>query len=547
MKTFPACFRLLPALVALSMILAACAPQATPTPSPEAEKPAETQVAEEPEEQPAVEPTAEEPAAEKPPAEIPTLDFYYVAFAAKPEDLAEVEKAVNAILEPKIGARLKLHPLTFGDMPTKAPLILTSGEPCDLMTFSQFNPYNNGVASGGLIPLDDLLPQYAPKTWAHFPKEIWDAMRVKGKIYGAINDTGGWVGYGGMWARQDLLDKYQFDWASTETIEDWEPYFDQVLEGENGEVIPLVSTDSYWGRLWFPHYYGYDPVDQGIGAPGSRGILGVKVDDETRTIVAVPFTEEYRLAVETARRWYEKGYFLKTPPTDSEMIAMRSQLKFAVFHFPGVGYFSTKKMAENEWQNINIIAHPLQDKPIITTGAIQGSAYGVCATSKHPDLAVKYIEEVNNNPELLNLLNFGIEGKHWVWVDEENKVIGNPPGVDAANVGYNPNSYWQFGDRHNLYFFGPDDIGVFEKIDAAMKDAIFSPVMGFTPDRSPIENEIAQIASAAKQYCDPVEKGLVEVESGLVDCQNALKEAGIDVVLAELQRQIDEWAAANKP
>ena len=38
-------------------------------------------------------------------AEVPTLDYYYVAFAAKPEDLQEVEDAANAILVDKIGGQ----------------------------------------------------------------------------------------------------------------------------------------------------------------------------------------------------------------------------------------------------------------------------------------------------------------------------------------------------------------------------------------------------------------------------------------------------------
>jgi len=519
-------------LLVLALLLAGCGPTPTPTAMPP--------VPAEPTKPPAPTPT---PVPTKAPVsvEVPVLDFYYVALAAKPQDLQEVENAVNKILAEKIGAKLKLHPLTFGEITTKAPLILQSGEQCDLMTFSQFNPYNNAVATGGLRALDDLLPKYAPKTWASYPPEIWNAARVKGKIYGSINNTGGWITHDGMWARQDLLDKYKFNWQATKKKEDWEPYFDQIVQNEKG-VVPLVSTDGYWGRLWFPNYWGYDPIDKGIGAPQSEGILGVKVNDKTRKVVAVPWTPEYKESITLARKWYNKGYFLKTPPTDSEMIAMRSVLKFAVFNHPRTGYFSTKQMASNEWNNVPIMVQFLQEKPIITTGVIQASSYGVCTTSKHPDLAVKYIEEVNNNVELYNLLNFGIEGKHWVWVDKDKKLINYPPGVDGQTVGYNPNAYWQFGDRHQLYLFDPADVGVFDRIDTAMKKAVFSPVLGFTPDRSPIQNEIAQVSTVAKQYCDPIDKGLSDPEKGLPECQAKLKEAGIDKIVAEIQRQIDEWA-----
>ncbi len=482
-------------------------------------------------------------AAQAPSGDVPTLDYYYVATSARSEDLQQVEDAMNAMLVPKIGAKIKLRPLSFAEITTKAPLILQSGEKCDLMAMSGFNPYNNGVATGGLLALDELLPQHAPKTWASHPAEIWNAARINGKIYGSVNDTG-WGGFAGMWARQDLLDKYKFDYAKTTKVEEWEPYFDQILANEPG-VTPLISTDGYWGRTWFANYYGYDPIDTSIGAPQSQGAIGVKVDDTSRKVVAVAFTPEYKQAVELARRWYTKGYYLQTPPTDSEMGAMRSALKFAAFHFPGTGEFSTQSMSANEWNNVPVVTHHLQERPILTTGSIAGSVTAVCAVSEHPDLAVKYIEEINNNVELFNLINFGLEGKHWVWKDQSKNLVGYPDGVDGQTVGYNPNAYWQFGDRHQLRLTDPADVDVFERIDANLERAIYSPVLGFTPDRSAIQNEIAQVSTVAKQYCDPLEKGLSDPAQGLAECQNKLKEAGIDTAVAEIQRQVDAWAQTN--
>ena len=56
---------------------------------------------------------------------------------------------------------------------------------------------------------------------------------------------------------------------------------------------------------------------------------------------------------------------------------------------------------------------------------------------------------------------------------------------------------------------------------------------------------LAQIATIAKEYCDPVDKGLVDVDSGLKQCQDQLKSAGIDTIVSELQKQVDAWKAAN--
>lgn len=476
--------------------------------------------------------------------DVPTLDYYFVAFAYKPEDMAAVENAANDILVKEIGAKIKFHPLSFTDAPTKGTLLLNSGDQCDLISMSQFIPFTNAVATGGLMDIGDLLQQYAPTVLGNFPAEAWNAVKNNGKTYGAPVFQGG-VSRAAFWVRGDLTDKYKFDWQKATKISDWEPFFDEVLKGEGGNVIPLISSDPYWGRQWWPAYYGYDPISESIGAPGSRGMVGVKVDDPETKVVAVPFTPEYKEAIELARKWYNKGYFLKTPPIDSEMIALRSQLKFAAFEVPFGGNWSTKAMAANEWNNVPIHTGFVQDRMLLTTGSIIGSVYGVCAVSQHPTEAVKFIEAMNTNVDLLNLFNYGIEGKHWVWKDKANKIVGFPDGVDGNTVGWNPNTYWQFGDKRLVYLTTPDDIGVTERDAADLKQAVISPLLGFVPDLTPIQNELAQLATAAKQYCDPLDKGLIDPDPGLTQCQDQIKAAGIDTIVAELQKQIDAWKASN--
>jgi putative aldouronate transport system substrate-binding protein len=477
--------------------------------------------------------------------DVPTLDYYFVAFTYKPEEMQAVQDAANAILVKNIGAKVQFHPMNFTEAPTKGHLVLQSGDPCDLMSFSQFNTFSPAVASGGLMPIDDLLKQYAPTEMANFTPEQLNAVKKDGKIYGAPI-AGMPLGRLAFWTRKDLLDKYKFDWQKATHIHDWEPFFDAVLKGEGGKVIPLLSSDPYWGRQWFPTFYGYDPISESLGVPGARGLFGVKVDDPSTKVVAVPFTPEYKEAVTLARDWYNRGYFLKSVPIDSEMSAMRAQLKFAAFEFPNASVRSTAAMAANEWNNVPIITGFVQDRAIITTGNILGSVYGVCATSKHPTEAVKFIEEMQKNVELLNLFNHGIEGKDWVWVDKAKKIIGFPAGVDGNTVGWNPNTYWQFGDQRLVYLKSGDDVGWGDRETEVRKNAITSPIVGFVPDLAPIQNELAQVISAAKQYCEPVDKGLVDVEPGLKQCQDQIKAAGSDTIVAELQKQIDAWKAENK-
>lgn len=534
MSKFATISRIVSLIAVVSMLLAACQPAATVVPA----EPTSASAADTTEPTKAAEPTA----TSAPAAELPTLDYYFVAFQYKDEDMALVEAAANEILAKEIGAKVKFHPMTFTDAPTKGTLLLNSGEACDLISFGGFIKIEPAIATGGIIPLEELLPQYAPTVWGNFSERAWNSTRQSdGHIYGALNYDVGGVGGAAMWVRKDLVDKYNFDWENATTPEAWEPLFDQILQNEDG-VTPLISSDPFWGRAWWPNLYGYDPISTSIGAKGDfGGSIGVKMDDPDRKVVAVAFTPEYKQAVEMNRRWYEKGYYLKTPPADAEMINIRGELKFGAFYVPFGGFSSTKAMADNEWQGIPILTGFVQN-PLVQNLVSSGSSYGVCATSKNPETAVKFIEEVNTNADLLNLLNYGIKDKHWVWADEANKVIQFPEGVDAKTVGWNPNTYWQFGDKRLMYLTTPEDIGLAERVAKAKETAIISNMAGFVLDPSPIQSDIANIVSAASQYCDPVAKGLVDVEEGLKACQDGLTAAGIDKVLAEVQRQIDEWA-----
>ena len=484
---------------------------------------------------PAARPAANAPAAPAA-ADVPTLNYHFVAM--KSQDAALVEEAVNKILVPKIGAKLKFNMYGFSDASQKMMLMLQSGEGCDLIAVSGFVPYIPAVGTGGLMALDDLLPKNAPNLWARLKPEWWNAARVNGKIYNAINYTG-WTGYAGFWARSDLIEKYKFDWQNTKTWQDWEPLFDNIVKNEKN-VTPIISSDM-WGQMWYSTYWGYDPVDDSIGSGRGGSLLGVKIGGKDRKVQLVLDTAEYKDALKLARSWYSKGYVSKDIVPDNDMIAKRGQLQYGVFMFPGVGDFSTKAMADTEWQGIPILSKPLQQKTLLTTG-IGRTGTAVCSTSKHPDLAVKYIEEVNQNPELYNLLNFGLEGKHWVWKDKANKVVGLPDGVKMDSATWLPNTYWQFGDRRQLYLTDPTDIGVWERIDKGIANSDVLPIMGFTFDRKPVENEIAQVNTVAKEYSG-LNRGMEEnIDGKLTEYKAKLKEAGMDKIIAEAQKQIDAWA-----
>ncbi|MCL4833343.1 MAG: extracellular solute-binding protein [Caldilineaceae bacterium] len=473
-------------------------------------------------------------AAPAPAADLVPITYTY-AGRGVPADLREVQDAINEILNAKIGVNLTLEPIDFGAYNDKMQLRLAAGEECDVMfTAPWTNSYANNVANGVLMPLDDLLLDHAPGLWASMPPTTWEAARVKGKIYGVINQQifpKPW----GVNVRKDLLEKYNFSLDNVKRWEDMEPFLQAVKDGEG--ITPLYTSISAGLNLWRPQYWGIDSLDDGIG------FIGIKANDESLTVVNVMDTTEYQESARLTQKWYDAGYFPAEPMQPDEADAAFRAGKFAMnYHVEKPGN-DVENQARYGWE---FVSKNLTDPLILDTSGATATLSAICKTSKNPEKAMQFLEELNTNPELYNLLAHGIEGKHWVWVDEGNKVLGFPEGVTNATSGYDPNTDWEFGNQFNGYYRDAKQVGAWEKT-AVMNDTAFpSMALGFVVDRTPIQTEIAQTTSVWKEVVAPIANGWVSWDEAAADAKDKLNAAGAQVIIDEVQRQLNEWAATNK-
>jgi len=470
------------------------------------------------------------------PAEIVEVTYSYTG--GVPQDLQIVQDAINAILNEKIGVNLILEPFDWGAYNEKMQLRLAAGEECDIIfTAPWINNYANNVANGNLMPLDGMLVEYAPDLWASMPETTWDAARVKGTIYGVINQQifpKPW----GVHPRKDLAEKYDLNLDDIQKWEDLEPWLTAVRDGEGITPVYLnmdTATSSVPG-LWRSQYYGYDPLDDGIQA------IVMKADDENRTVVSTIDLPEFKDASDLAAKWIEEGFLPLEPLTRDEADANFRAGLFAM------GYHVEKPGNEIESQNAygwEFLRKNLTDPLILDTAGATATLNGICASSRHPVEAMKVLEEFNTNPEVYNLLTYGIEGTHWVWADEAAQVIGMPEGVDGSTSTYNPNTAWMFGNQFNAYYQDAAQVGAWEETYEMNNSAMPSTALGFTIDRKPIENELAQVNAVWAEYGIAIANGWISYDEAAAEAAEKLEEAGLSVVIAEVQRQIDEWAVIN--
>lgn len=449
-----------------------------------------------------------------------------------PADLQKVNDAMNEILHEKIGVHLTLEPIDFGAFNEKMQLRLAAGEECDIIfTAPWINSYSNNVANGVLYPLDDLLLDHAPGLWASMPATTWEAARVNDKIHGVINQQifpKPW----GVHPRRDLMDKYGFSLDSVAKFEDMEPWLAAVRDGEG--ITPVFASDRSGTSLWRAQYWGYDPIDDGIR------IIAIKAGDESLTVVNSFGTPEFQAASDLARRWIDEGFFPEEPAPDSDA---RAQFRAGLF---AMGYHVEKPGNDVEAEvayGFEFLSKNLTDPLILDTAGTIATLNAICATSRNPEKAMQVLEEFNTNVELYNLFSRGIEGEHWVWADEANQVIAYPEGVTADTSPYNPNTDWMFGNQFNAYYRDPKQVGAWEATRVMNDTAFPSVALGFVVDREPITTEIAQVVAVWEELVLPVEWGWEEYAARAPEILEKLNEAGAQIIIDEVQRQLREWAA----
>ena len=95
------------------------------------------------------------------------------------------------------------------------------------------------------------------------------------------------------------------------------------------------------------------------------------------------------------------------------------------------------------------------------------------------------------------------------------------------------------------YIWNTDPENLNEKFKEFNDSAIRSNALGFVFDPSNVKTEVAAVQAVFDQYRLPLENGVIDPDENLPKFIQALKDAGIDTVIAEKQKQLDAWAAAN--
>ncbi len=492
-------------------LVAACgsastAPQATTAPKAADAKPTEA---------PKAQPTA---------AAAVELIYFYGARATF-KDVPAVQDEMNKTLKEKIGATIQLNPLDWSAFSDKMQLKNAAGEKYDMAFVSSWaNNYYSNVKNAVLADLTDLMPSLAPSYWKQIQPGAWEAAKVKGKLYAAINQQT-WTSNFGAGCPRQFSDKYKLDLTKATKLNDLEPYWEAVKKGEPADVKAIGCDDGGGGGIWDIYYKG-ETVGYGL----------IDMESKDPQVVHQWDYAGWVEAMKMVRRWNVAGYWGKEPWPKADAEAKDKAGKQATaLHNMKPGWDSEMKSITGfEWTS------KILSKNFLNTGGIIATMIGVNKGSSSPEACVKYFELINTDKPLYNTLCYGIEGKHWLWKDKAKQVIGLPDGITADNSPYNPNGDWEYGNQFNAYYSDPSKVGAWEATAKLNNEAAISPVMGFVFDQEPVKTELALVAAVTKEYA-LMGIGFIDFDAKLPEYQKRIKDAGGDKILAEMNKQLGEW------
>lgn len=466
------------------------------------------------------------------------VDLKMYLVGDEPEGVDDVYAEINKILEEELNCSLTVEWLSWGEHDTKYSLLFSSREEFDMIfTASSWCHYEQTVGLGGFKELtEDFIQTYAPDIWEIMPEMAWNQAKIDGSIYmlpaNYVEVTPDVVAI-----RGDLMEKYGY-----QDIASWDDliafYKNCSAEGMYGNAVGAGSL--YW--LWFQKN-GYSVVG---GAPQSGELVLYHSQDPGD--VDIQYILDWD---QFAAYCHEMKELADANCWPSDVLSSTQDRQDGLLSGRGASmvwnagscmtYSNQANEANPDW-NVNVY-NIMPDIKYGGTKYINGGI-GINAISRYPERAMMVINALATNPKLQDLAQLGIEGVHWEAVgDDQYKAIGS---------GYAGSNYWGWRNQKIMRTRYRENLTAVDTKVSELNDYFKANLRedhvldGFSFDSTPVSTQYAAVEAAMGMYHTPLLNGLVsDVDATLEQYRAAMKAAGIQDVLDEMQSQVNAFIAAQ--
>ena len=454
---------------------------------------------------------------------------YHIVMAYVGNEQADMDKVVEKINEltlRELNMTFEIIQLGYGDYQQKQQLMLQGGDELDVLPVYYTNA-SSYINNGYLVNLADYIYEYGQGIIDFMGEEVATSGAVGDFIYGipANKESGSRAGFV---MRADIVEKYNIDVDAIKTYEDLTPVFEMLHEKEPGMNL-IVGTNL------IEQVESWDLLFDRFGVLDNAG--------QDTTVVNWFETDEFVRRAKLMREWYEAGYIMADAATTLEANTnlMKAGNTFCYISPYKPGFL----LQEEKTTGQELVVAAIEDSHNLYTYSVNFFDWAIASNSKDPAKAMQFLNFAYTNSEFMNLINWGIEGEHYVFTDDAKTTICFPEGIDSSNSRYNLNIGWELPNQFIGYLWEGNEATLWEQYQEFNATARKSKAFGFAYDSANVSNELVALQNVYDQYYKAIATGSVDVDEVLPQFVQALYDAGLQKVMDEKQTQLDAWLAAQ--
>lgn len=428
--------------------------------------------------------------------------------------------------------------------------MLAADETVDLAWLGWVHSTPNEAAAGNLLPLDDLLEEYGQGIIETLSPEMIETHRMSdGNIYHLISWQGNVSRWGIYLPNEALEETVGLEWAeelkqllSTSNEEATKEAYVAVLEKFEEYLSALKEKDMLRGGM-HPDTFSANLSGQLFGS----SYCYIAYGDNTFTVKSI-FDEDssYYDFCRFMADYYEKGYIRQDIESADLAVQWNGELTatdYISYHQTAWSDNSSKQVSDKYGMDITVVP----DRAYCHVGNIitgNATSMAIPYTAENPERAMMVLNEIYSDPDLYQLLIYGIEGVHWVDNGDGTATTLCGDGEPTSEWAYGL-SNWMIGSSINALTTQTSTPGYYEELKEMEKSAYNPPFNAFILDNSKLENITPNLSAVRGEYADMLKKGYLgsEWENYYNKFKAEMEKAGLNDYIEEVQRQVNEYVA----
>lgn len=445
---------------------------------------------------------------------------------------ADVIAAMNEYSKEKIGVTITFTTTAAADFAETLSRQIAAKDELDLTFVASYTGFTDLVNKGGLMDLTDLLAQdQFADLRAVMPEEIWTASSVGGKNYCVPN-------YKETPFAETLItpvsladtikEKYGIDFNALqiESFRDLDKLEEYLLAAQaEGVKYPALTNEQDMSlSALLKSDTEYELIGTNIFTP-------YVINKQTHQVSNIFENPDFLSYFETMARWNDLGLWSEDNiPLDWNPRDFVNSADYAIYPANAVPDNAAQQSATFGHDVYSIYITPAT---ILSTGAL-GSTWAIPAYSQKAEAALKWVQLLETDQAFADLFIFGIEDVDYT--RDSADVV-----TKISDSGWK-NFTWKVTSYETPSILSSQAADLKQQYRDFNAQGVLGVLASFTPVYDAVESEMASVSAVYNEEYHLYTLGFYTPDH-LADTVARYKAAGDDAIIAELQRQVDEYLA----